>query len=53
MILALMRRKNDSSGQHKYLKSAIELTERAIKRTPLDPDVHFTLGKLNSFLDGK
>ena len=44
--------KKDVVNQKKYLISAIKLTEKAIERTPLDPDLHFIRGKLCSFLDG-
>jgi len=42
----------DSLNREKYLISAINLTEKAIKRTPLDSDLHFIRGKLYSFLEG-
>ena len=41
----------DVINQKKYMMSAIKLTEKAIKRTPLDPDLHYIRGKLYSFLD--
>ena len=42
----------DFVNQKKYINSAINLSEKAIERTPLDPDLHFIRGKLYSFLDG-
>ena len=42
----------DFVNQKKYIISAINLTKKAIQRTPLDPDLHFIRGKLYSFLDG-
>ena len=42
----------DYVSQKKYILSAINYTENAIKRTPLDADLHFTRGKLYSLLDG-
>lgn len=42
----------DSASQKEYIMSAINLTEIAIKRSPLDSELHFTYGKLHSFLDG-
>ena len=44
--------KKDATSQKDYLMSAINLTENAIERSPLDPDLHFIKGKLYSFLDG-
>ena len=38
--------------QKKFLILAIDLTESAIQRSPLDSDLHFICGKLYSFLDG-
>ena len=45
-------RENDEISQKKLLLSAINLTESAIERSPLDSDLHFIRGKLYSFLDG-
>ena len=45
-------RGNDTKAQKKYIISAIELTDKAIKRSPLDADLHFVRGKLYSYLDG-
>ena len=45
-------RKKDTADQKKFLLSAIDLTKNAIKRSPLDSDLHFIYGKLYSFLDG-
>ena len=45
-------RENDEISQKKFLISAIDLTESAIQRSPLDSDLHFICGKLYSFLDG-
>ena len=45
-------RKKDYIRQKNYIMSAINLTENAIKRSPLDRDLHFIRGKLYSFLDG-
>ena len=42
----------DFVNQKKYINSAINLTENAIQRTPLDPNLHFIRGKLYSFLVG-
>ena len=43
----------DINIQKNYIKSAIDLTENAIKKSPLDPDLHFIRGKLYSFIDGE
>ena len=45
-------RENDTNAQKEYIISAIDVTEKAIKRLPLDSDLHFVRGKLYSFLDG-
>ena len=45
-------KRNDTISQKKFLNAAIALTENAIKRTPLDSELHFVKGKLYSFLDG-
>jgi len=45
-------KENDTISQKKFLISAINLNENAIKRSPLDSDLHFIYGKLYSFLDG-
>ncbi|MDA7681634.1 O-antigen ligase family protein [Verrucomicrobiales bacterium] len=45
-------RENDFHGQQDYIMSAIDLTENAIKRTPLDSEFHYVRGKMYSFLDG-
>ena len=45
-------RNKNKDLQKDYLMSAINLTENAIKRSPLDPDLHFIKGKLYSFLEG-
>ena len=42
----------DFDSRKKYIRSAINLTENSIKRSPLDSDLHFIRGKLYSFLDG-
>ena len=44
--------KKDTISQKNILISAIDLTENAIKRSPLDSELHFIYGKLYSFLDG-
>ena len=43
---------NDFKGQQDYIMLAIDLTEDAIKRSPLDSELHYLRGKLYSFLDG-
>ena len=43
-------RNKDSDLQKDYIMSAIKLTEAAINRSPLDPDLHYTRGKLYSLL---
>ena len=43
----------DAASQKKFLLLAIELTDNAIKRSPLDHELHFIRGKLYSFLEGK
>ena len=45
-------KENDTISQKKFLISAINLNENAIKRSPLDSDLHFIYGKLYSSLDG-
>ena len=45
-------RNKDSDLQKDYIMSAIKLTESAINRSPLDPDLHYTRGKLYSLLEG-
>ena len=45
-------RVKDFAGQIDYINAAINLTENSIKRSPLDPDLHFIKGKLYSFLQG-
>ena len=42
----------DFFSQKEYIISAIELTEEAVNRTPLDSDLHFIKGKLLSLLEG-
>ena len=42
----------DTKRQKDHIISAIDLCEKALKRSPLDPDLHFIRGKLYSFLDG-
>ena len=45
-------KENDTISQKKFLTAAIELTENAIKRSPLDSELHFIKGKLYSLLEG-
>tara|TARA_B100000963_G_scaffold327822_1_gene315872 strand:- start:4126 stop:6276 length:2151 start_codon:yes stop_codon:yes gene_type:complete len=45
-------RKKDIASQKKYITAAIDLTDKAIKSSPLDSELHFIRGKLYSFLDG-
>ncbi|MDC0201498.1 hypothetical protein OAK04_03795, partial [Verrucomicrobia bacterium] len=46
-------REKDDANQKQYIMSAIDLTENAIRRSPLDPNLHYMRGKLYGFLDGK
>ena len=45
-------KENDTISQKKFLTAAIDLTENAIKRSPLDSELHFIKGKLYSLLEG-
>ena len=51
-IVPKSTKEKDIEKQNKHMMATIDYTQNAIQRTPLDPRLHFVLGKLYSFLDG-